>query len=90
MEPAKFKAAQDEGLQLGGEVEMEEAKGRDGGLAAADALGSEDADEEQASSGGGSSSSNNNNNNSSSSSKLTWWSTRFAAVNRQAWLVIIM
>ena len=88
MEPAKFKAAQDEGLQLGGEVEMEEAKGRDGGLAAADALGSENTDEEQASSGGGSSSSSSNNN--SSSSKLTWWSTRFAAVNRQAWLVIIM
>ena len=82
MEPAKFKAAQDEGLQLGGEVEMEEAKGRDGGLAAADALGSEDADEEQASSGGGSSSSSSSNNNSSSNNSSN--SSRGAGQQRTA------
>ena len=83
MEPAKFKAAQDKGL-MEVEVELEEAKGKEGGLAAADALGERDADDVQESVNNSSSSS------SSSSSKPTFWSTRFAAVSRQAWLVIFM
>ena len=80
-------------MRGGVEVELEEAAGKEGGLAAADALGESSADEEQgvtSSSSGGGGGVGGGGSSSGSSSKGTWWSTRFAAVNRQAWLVIIM
>ncbi len=76
-------------MRGGVEVELEEAAGKEGGLAAADALGESSADEEHGVASS-SSSSGGGGGGGSSSSKGTWWSSRFAAVNRQAWLVIIM
>ena len=78
VEPAKFKAAQDKWMKEAAESEMEEARVKEEGLAAADALGEWPAEEQV------------NGSSSVAGSKTTWCSARFAAVSRQAWLVITM